>query len=75
MLMERKHIIRVTTFVQNPVSSRGIQQEKGQNDDTTSGSIRAFFTHQTAQVNGVRFHYVIGDQGFPVVLLHGWPQT
>lgn len=33
------------------------------------------FTHQTAQVNGVRFHYVMGGQGFPVVLLHGWPQT
>jgi len=33
------------------------------------------FIHQTAQVNGVRFHYVIGGQGFPVVLLHGWPQT
>ena len=33
------------------------------------------FTHQTAQVNGVRLHYVIGGQGFPVVLLHGWPQT
>lgn len=33
------------------------------------------FTHQTADVNGVRLHYVIGGQGFPVVLLHGWPQT
>lgn len=33
------------------------------------------FTHQTATVNGVRLHYVIGGQGFPVVLLHGWPQT
>jgi len=33
------------------------------------------FTHQTAQVNGFRLHYVIGGQGFPVVLLHGWPET
>jgi len=33
------------------------------------------FTHQTAQVNGLRKHYVIGGQGFPVVLLHGWPET
>lgn len=33
------------------------------------------FTHQTADVNGVRLHYVIGGQGFPIVLLHGWPQT
>ena len=37
--------------------------------------LEPLFTHQTAQVNGVRFHYVIGGQGFPVVLLHGWPQT
>jgi len=20
-------------------------------------------------------HYVVGDQGEPIVLLHGWPQT
>ena len=33
------------------------------------------FTHQIAQVNGIRVHYVIGGQGFPVVLLHGWPET
>jgi pimeloyl-ACP methyl ester carboxylesterase len=33
------------------------------------------FTHQTAQVNGVHLHYVIGGQGLPVVLLHGWPET
>ncbi|HZR39775.1 MAG TPA: epoxide hydrolase N-terminal domain-containing protein, partial [Ktedonobacteraceae bacterium] len=37
--------------------------------------LEPLFTHQTAQVNGVRLHYVIGGQGFPVVLLHGWPQT
>lgn len=33
------------------------------------------FTHQIADVNGVRLHYVIGGKGDPVVLLHGWPQT
>jgi hypothetical protein len=33
------------------------------------------FTHQTANVNGIRFHYVIGGQGLPIVLLHGWPET
>jgi len=37
--------------------------------------LEPLFTHQTAQVNGVRLHYVIGGRGFPVVLLHGWPQT
>lgn len=37
--------------------------------------LESFFTHQTADVNGIRLHYVIGGQGLPVVLLHGWPQT
>ena len=33
------------------------------------------FTSNTAEVNGVELHYVIGGQGDPVVLVHGWPQT
>jgi hypothetical protein len=33
------------------------------------------FSHHTAPVNGIQMHYVIGGQGDPVVLLHGWPQT
>ena len=33
------------------------------------------FSHHTASVNGIQIHYVIGGEGDPVVLLHGWPQT
>jgi pimeloyl-ACP methyl ester carboxylesterase len=33
------------------------------------------FSDHTASVNGIQLHYVIGGQGDPVVLLHGWPQT
>lgn len=33
------------------------------------------FTHESAIVNNVRLHYVIGGQGPLVVLLPGWPQT
>jgi pimeloyl-ACP methyl ester carboxylesterase len=33
------------------------------------------FSHYTASVNGIQLHYVIGGQGDPVVLLHGWPET
>ncbi len=32
-------------------------------------------THHTAALSAVRMHYVTAGQGFPVVLLHGWPQT
>jgi pimeloyl-ACP methyl ester carboxylesterase len=34
------------------------------------------FSHRMATVNnGTQIHYVIGGQGDPVVLLHGWPET
>lgn len=35
----------------------------------------AGFHHAYAQVNQIRLHYVMGGQGEPVVLLHGFPQT
>jgi pimeloyl-ACP methyl ester carboxylesterase len=33
------------------------------------------FSHHMASVNGIQLHYVIGGQGDPVVLLHGFPQS
>ena len=33
------------------------------------------FEHHSAQVNGVRLHYVTIGSGPAVMLLHGWPQT
>jgi pimeloyl-ACP methyl ester carboxylesterase len=34
------------------------------------------FTHGMATINNsTQIHYVIGGQGDPVVLLHGWPET
>lgn len=33
------------------------------------------FTHEEVDVNGTRLHAVVGGEGDPVVLLHGWPQT
>ena len=33
------------------------------------------WTHHTAQVNGFRMHYVVAGAGYPLVFLHGWPQT
>lgn len=33
------------------------------------------FRSRFARVNGIRLHYVIGGQGEPLFLLHGWPQT
>ncbi|TBR57034.1 alpha/beta hydrolase [Westiellopsis prolifica IICB1] len=42
---------------------------------TVLKDIETKFTHQYAFVNGIRLHYVIGGQGDPVILLHGWPHT
>jgi pimeloyl-ACP methyl ester carboxylesterase len=33
------------------------------------------FSHHTAAVNGIQLHYVVGGEGDPVVLLHGYPQS
>ena len=33
------------------------------------------FSHHMASVNGIQMHYVIGGQGDPLVLLHGFPQS
>ena len=32
-------------------------------------------THHYADLSEVRMHYVTAGEGYPVVLLHGWPQT
>jgi pimeloyl-ACP methyl ester carboxylesterase len=32
-------------------------------------------THHVAVVNGFRMHYVIAGGGYPLVFLHGWPQS
>lgn len=32
------------------------------------------WNHQYAEVNGVRLHYVRHGGGFPLILLHGWPE-
>lgn len=33
------------------------------------------FQHQYADLPGVRIHYVTYGSGYPVLLIHGWPQT
>ncbi len=33
------------------------------------------FTHHFARLSGLVMHYVSAGTGFPVVLIHGWPQT
>ncbi len=41
----------------------------------TAGKIPEGFAERTAEVNGVRLHYLIDGNGSPVVLLHGYAET
>ncbi len=47
----------------------------GATPDFDQAAFDATFSHHTTMVNDVRLHYVMGGQGDPLILLHGWPQT
>jgi pimeloyl-ACP methyl ester carboxylesterase len=59
------------------------QQQQSQVNQTSSVLMEGIsfeidnmtFSHHMATVNGIQMHYVIGGQGDPIVLLHGWPET
>src|ERR687890_196961 len=59
------------------------QQQQSQVNQTSSVLMEGIsfeidnvtFSHHMASVNGIQIHYVIGGQGDPIVLLHGFPQT
>ena len=42
---------------------------------TTDAEFNRVFSHHTAEVNGVKIHYVMGGRGEPVLLVHGHPET
>ena len=48
---------------------------KPEKEDDTESLLPRGFRDQFADVNGITMHYVIGGQGDPIVLVHGWPQT
>jgi pimeloyl-ACP methyl ester carboxylesterase len=64
------------TFAQQEPQANFTSIEQQQLIDGISFEIdNVTFSHHTASVNGIQLHYVIGGQGDPVVLLHGWPET
>jgi pimeloyl-ACP methyl ester carboxylesterase len=64
----------------NP-SHTAIAQQQPQQQQTNAFNGTAFqidnmtFSHHMTNVNGIQMHYVIGGQGNPIVLLHGFPET
>jgi pimeloyl-ACP methyl ester carboxylesterase len=66
-----------TLFVFTPVLNQN-HTAMAQQQQPTGNSFQMdnmTFSHNTASVNGIQMHYVIGGHGDPVVLLHGWPET
>ena len=53
------------------------EDEENENSDSLENSDldEDTFSSETIEINDVELHYVIGGDGPPVVLLHGWPQT
>ena len=41
----------------------------------THPSPAAALSHHYADLGDVQLHYVTAGEGFPIVLLHGWPQS
>jgi pimeloyl-ACP methyl ester carboxylesterase len=82
-------IIAAAPFILNQQQSIAQEQPKQQQflanqttlyterpvDDLSFEIDNVTFSHHTSSVNGIQLHYVIGGQGDPVVLLHGWPET
>ena len=64
------------TLVLNQNHTAMAQQQQQPTLEGTSFQIdNMTFSHHMATVNGIQMHYVIGGQGDPVVLIHGWPET
>jgi pimeloyl-ACP methyl ester carboxylesterase len=65
---------------QQPVDARCTAAEPSLSENydaatRTDDTFNAAFSHCFSTVKDVQMHYVIGGEGTPLVLLHGWPQT
>ena len=68
-------ILFAFTLVLNQNHTAMAQQQQPTLEGVSFDIDNVTFSHHTASVNGIQMHYVIGGQGEPVVLLHGWPET
>src|SRR5262245_37951951 len=65
-----------TLFAQQQNQTKLTSAEQQQLTEGNSFKIdNVTFSHHTVSVNGIQLHYVMGGEGDPVVLLHGWPET
>ena len=60
---------------QSNTKSESTPANTNKNTIVSPASPPANFKHETANVNGINIHYVIGGQGEPLVLIHGFGQN
>jgi pimeloyl-ACP methyl ester carboxylesterase len=72
---QQQQLLRSQSSNQTISQAKQQQQHPFVSKDISFDIDNVTFSHHTASVNGIQIHYVIGGQGDPVVLLHGWPQT
>ena len=65
----------VTVAQQQPLANLTSGEQQQLTESISFEIDNMTFSHHMASVNGIQLHYVIGGQGDPIVLLHGWPQT
>lgn len=58
-----------------PISVKERQDGVSNNTSAKPASPPDNFKHQNAKVNGINIHYVIGGEGEPLVLIHGFGQN
>jgi pimeloyl-ACP methyl ester carboxylesterase len=59
----------------SPTAGKNSAQSGRGSSFEQSGLDRDVFSEDTVEVDDLSLHYVIGGEGPPLVLLHGWPET
>ncbi len=77
MLFLLATVMLLASLAAQPLLARNTTGGQATNETMSfdATSFAKTFTHHTASVNGIRLHYVMGGQGEPIVLLHGWLET
>ncbi len=77
MLFLMATVMLLASLVAQPLLARNKTGGQATNETASFDATRfaKTFTHHTASVNGIRLHYVMGGQGEPIILLHGWLET
>src|SRR5215203_2315080 len=76
LVLKQNHTATAQQQLQaNQTFSPSVEEQQQLSEGISFQLDNVTFSHNTASVNGIQLHYVIGGQGDPVVLLHGWPET